>query len=338
MAKERGSIRQNPTPAALPDLCNLGVMLRVLLAVNAFAALALLARDPSPQGLVARMIALAAWVEPILMASVLTVCAARHWLARLRYRLAYVAALILVMAVAWLLAMLMRQPLDSAALVWPPMFWSAIAAACILSWLTLLQQARSPALAEARLMALTARIRPHFLFNSLNAILGVMRSDPRRAEAALEELSELFRALMHDPRELVLLSDEIALARRYLELERLRLGERLKVNWDVASCPPDALMPPLMLQPLLENAVYHGIEPASNPGSIDIRLQRLDQEVRIELSNPVEARHTLDKGNQMALANIRERLMLFFDLEASLDTQVRDGCYTVRIQIPYRRA
>ena len=188
-------------------------------------------------------------------------------------------------------------------------------ASLIAGWRLVMKQTQSPALAEARLMALTARIRPHFLFNSLNGILGIIRNDPRRAEKALEELADLFRALMQDPRELVPLSAEIALCRQYIELERLRLGERVRINWDIEQCPPDALMPPLMLQPLVENAVYHGIEPASDPGAIDIRLLH----------------------NQMALANIRERLTLFYNDTANLDAEVRDGRYIVRIVLPYQR-
>jgi two-component system sensor histidine kinase AlgZ len=210
-------------------------------------------------------------------------------------------------------------------------------ASLIVGWLHLSQQARSPALAEARLMALTARIRPHFLFNSLNGILGIIRSDPRRAEKALEELAELFRALMQDPRELVPLSAEIALCRQYIELERLRLGERVRVNWDIEQCPPDALMPPLMLQPLLENAVYHGIEPASEPGVIDIKLLHSGGNIVIVMSNPHEPSLQRSSGNQMALANIRERLVLFYDLAAHLDAEVRNGAYTVRIVLPYRK-
>ena len=207
----------------------------------------------------------------------------------------------------------------------------------IAGWWLLTNQTRSPALAEARLMALTARIRPHFLFNSLNGILGIIRNDPRRAEKALEELAELFRALLQDPRELVPLSTEIALCRQYIELERLRLGERVRVNWDIEQCPPDALMPPLMLQPLLENAVYHGIEPASDPGAIDIRLLHSGSTIVIVISNPNEDKHTRSTGNQMALANIRERLTLFYGNAANLDADVRDDRYTVRIVLPYRK-
>lgn len=218
--------------------------------------------------------------------------------------------------------------------------WLAVAvslASLIMAWWHFSQQSRSPALVEARLMALTARIRPHFLFNSLNGILGIIRSDPRRAEKALEELAELFRALMQDPRELVPLSAEIALCRQYVELERLRLGERVRVNWDIEQCPPDALMPPLMLQPLLENAVYHGIEPASDPGVIEIKLLHSGSTIVIVMSNPHESSSARATGNQMALTNIRERLALFYADAANLDAEVRDGRYTLRIVLPYRK-
>lgn len=197
----------------------------------------------------------------------------------------------------------------------------------------------TPAMDEARLMALTARIRPHFLYNSLNAVLGTIRSDPRRAETALEEMAELFRALMHDPRELVPLSDEIALCRKYLALERLRLGdERVQVKWDIEHCPPDALMPPLMLQPLLENAVYHGIEPMAEPGPITVGMRTTGSMLVIELGNAHETRHSHAKGNRMALTNIRERLALFFGDAAYLNAEMKDGRYEVRIVLPYQQA
>jgi two-component system sensor histidine kinase AlgZ len=177
------------------------------------------------------------------------------------------------------------------------------------------------------------------LFNSLNAVLGVIREDPRRAETALEELAELFRALMQDNRELAPLSDEIALARKYLEIEHLRLGERLRVKWEVSDCPPDVLAPPLLLQPLIENAVYHGIEPAPEPAEIVVKLSVQGERVRIEIDNPWlgEGNHRKGAGNHMALANLRERLMLFYDLEATLDSSVSDGRYRVRIDLPTRR-
>jgi hypothetical protein len=199
------------------------------------------------------------------------------------------------------------------------------------AYFDLRNRAFSPALAEARLMALTARIRPHFLFNSLNAVLGVIRSDPRRAEAALEELSDLFRVLMRENRELVTLGEEFALCRQYLELERLRLGERLQVVWESTACPQDAQVPPLMLQPLLENAVYHGIEPlAAQPAAVTVARKargRGDPHRAVESRDHGENAH--HAGNRMALDNIRERLMLFYDLEARLETETQDGLFRV---------
>ncbi|HEY6897365.1 MAG TPA: histidine kinase [Rhodocyclaceae bacterium] len=214
---------------------------------------------------------------------------------------------------------------------------AALGLALSLAWVYRRGLTRSPAMAEARLMALTSRIRPHFLFNSLNAVLGTIRSDPRAAETALEEMAELFRALMQDPRHLVPLSDELALCRKYLALERLRLGERVQVQWDVDACPPDALVPPLMLQPLLENAVYHGIEPIDGGGVLIIRIVSAGGMVAMELSNPYEPRHDHAQGNRMAMDNIRERLGLFFGLGASLEHEVRDGRYFVRLVFPYAR-
>ena len=141
---------------------------------------------------------------------------------------------------------------------------------------------------------------------------------------------------MKENRELVLLSDEIGLARQYLGLERLRLGERLRVDWQIDACPPDTLMPPLMLQPLLENAVYHGIEPSEIPATVTISIGMQGQRIRVVISNPLHA-SVHSHGNQMALANIRERLMLFYDLEADLAMHERDGCYTVTVELPLRR-
>jgi len=214
-----------------------------------------------------------------------------------------------------------------------------LAAAALLAYFALRAKAFSPALAEARLQALTARIRPHFLFNSLNAVLSLIRADPRRAETALEELADLFRALMRDHRDLLPLADEIALCRQYLDLEKLRLGERLNVEWGVVEIPEDLKVPPLLLQPLLENAVYYGIEPSNEAGTIRIRFARKGDELHIGLANPCPVGGPASGGNHMAIANIRERLALYYDLEARLETdevELKSGRreYRVRIVLP----
>jgi len=207
----------------------------------------------------------------------------------------------------------------------------------LIAYFRLRARALSPAITEARLQALQARIRPHFLFNSLTAVLSLMRSEPRRAEVALEDLADLFRVLMRDNRELAPLADEVELCRQYLELEQLRLGDRLVIDWNVKSMPGDALVPPLVLQPLLENAVYHGIEPSTTPGVLSINIFLSRDEVHALLRNPYtanSARH--HAGNRMALDNIRERLALHFDAEASLESRVTRDTYEVHIRMPYR--
>src|SRR4029077_10701660 len=195
----------------------------------------------------------------------------------------------------------------SAATILRHALYSLAIAGVLLYYFQLRSKALSPAITEARLQALQARIRPHFLFNSMNAVLSLMRSEPRRAETALEDLADLFRVLMRDNRQLAPLSDEVELCRQYLDLEQLRLGDRLVIDWNVKSMPGDALVPPLVLQPLLENAVYHGIEPSSTPGTVSINLFLSRGEVHAILKNPYRAQGgNHHSGNKMALANVRE--------------------------------
>jgi two-component system sensor histidine kinase AlgZ len=335
------SIPAIPPALRLPDFRNLGVWLRVLLMANGFLLAVALTGNRSLGMLPREVGELAALVEPALLLTLTLLFVLAPFLQRLPVRMAGLLIVLLAVAATAGIGSLLAQLLGGDG-NWRAPLAAGVLALGMLLWFDLSARAHAPALAEARLAALTARIRPHFLFNSLNAVLGVIREDPRRAETALEELSELFRALMQENRELVPLSDEIVLARKYLEIEHLRLGERLRVKWDVRDCPPDILAPPLLLQPLIENAVYHGIEPALAPGEIQVRLAVKGERVRIEIDNPWlgegEARTSSQRaGNHMALANLRERLMLFYDLEATLDSSVSDGRYRVRIDLPGKR-
>ncbi|MFI4925832.1 MAG: sensor histidine kinase, partial [Vicinamibacteria bacterium] len=209
--------------------------------------------------------------------------------------------------------------------------------AVLVGYFRLRTRALSPAIAEARLQALQARIRPHFLFNSLNGVLSLVRRDPERAEEALHDMADLFRVLMRDNRDLAPLADEVELCRAYLELEKLRLGDRLIVEWNVKSMPADALVPPLVLQPICENAVYHGIEPSSQPGTVSVNIFLSKGEVHAVLRNPYRATGgSHHSGNKMALDNVRERLALHFDAEASLESRGGEHAYVVPIRMPYR--
>ena len=336
MPENAPSIRQNlmtPGDASLPDFRQIAVLLRIVLGAHVLALLTVMIATADPAAWPYRAYGIVKFLEPALAAVCVVVALAAP---RLRNLPAWQGWLCVLVIADFATLLTYGAGLRDIAL-WRALWWASVATAAIGSWLHLTLRTRSPALDEARLMALSARIRPHFLFNSLNGILGIMRSDPRRAETALEELAELFRALMQDPRQLVPLSEEIALCRQYIELERLRLGERVRVNWDIDQCPPDALVPPLMLQPLIENSVYHGIEPAAEPGIVDIRLLHSGSSVVIAMSNPNDTMSVRAPGNQMALANIRERLQLFYGQAASLDSDARDGRYTVRIVVPYQR-
>jgi two-component system, LytTR family, sensor histidine kinase AlgZ len=333
------SIRHNPVATALPDFRNLGVWLRILLGSNLLGLLWVLARNNDWHQLIAEFIDIALWLEPPLFVLLPLLHLSNPWLAALPHRfgkLAVMALVLLVVGVQHLAFTTFFGDFITGTGLAHALFWAGLGALCMLGYFSWRNTRYSPALAEARLLALTARIRPHFLYNSLNAVLGVIRHDPKRAEKALEELSDLFRVLMKENRELVLLSDEIGLARQYLELERLRLGERLRIDWQIDACPPDTLMPPLMLQPLLENAVYHGIEPSETPATVTVCIGTQGKRIRVTISNPMHA-SVHSHGNQMALANIRERLMLFYDLEAELTMLERNGCYTVTVELPLRR-
>ncbi|MHB1951319.1 MAG: sensor histidine kinase [Acidiferrobacteraceae bacterium] len=193
---------------------------------------------------------------------------------------------------------------------------------------------------ELRMQALQSRIRPHFLFNSMNSIASLTRTDPSRAEAALQDLADLFRVLLADARKLVPMSAEREISRQYLEIEKLRLGDRLKVNWNVSNVPRNALIPALTLQPLLENAIYHGIEPRFGGGTVRIDLwTESEQRLNVLISNPLPETpgRAHGKGNRIALDNLRQRLETYFGAEATLQTFEEGGQYHVKVKMPIMR-
>jgi two-component system sensor histidine kinase AlgZ len=331
------SIRQSPYPDLLPDFRNLGVIARVLVAVNLLAALGVTFAAPDLARAYEHFVQAAAYLEPLLLMELVALSSVSVLLAKLPYRTGYAAIVAIVMALTavyhGLVSQVSTEPAVSLA---RSVVLSGLVAAALLGYLRLRAKAYSPALAEARLQALQARIRPHFLFNSLNAVLALIRRDPRRAERALENLADLFRTLMSEPRQFVRLADEIALLERYAGLEQLRLGERLRITWELDAAPSDALMPPLVLQPLLENAVFHGVEPGTAPGEVLVHIERRGDRVLARIENPFIEEQQRRAGNRMALDNIRERLALFFDAEAHIRTSASNSRYRVEIEMPYK--
>ncbi len=322
----------------LPNFCNLGIMLRLLLVVNALCIAAAVVRG-SGQDVWEQYLLISVVAQPVIIMSLVVGCALRRPLAKLGYwrGVAAIFALeALIGAGFWYLLQSMlpfSQPISP----WQYAFSFLFVTSVVLLYFDLRARSLSPALTEARLQALQARIRPHFLFNSINAVLSLIRAEPKQAERMLEDMADLFRVLMADNRKLVPLADEIALCRKYLAIENIRLGDRLTVKWNIDAMPDVAMVPPLILQPLVENAVYHGIEPHEGGGEIAIGIERKGKQVVIRLANPYDSRSTHVSGNRMAIANIRERLQLHFDAEASLKAEVFAEQYVVTIVMPVEK-
>jgi len=190
--------------------------------------------------------------------------------------------------------------------------------------------------AQSRISALQALIRPHFLFNSMNTIASLTRSNPRQAEEAVEDLADLMRANLNSTGERTTLKQELETAAIYQRIEKLRLGDRLRVKWDVADLPMRALIPGLTIQPLLENAIYHGIELLPEGGEVTVSGKRIDDALDIRISNPIAADQSRKTGgNKMAMSNIRQRFELAYGHQAMVDVQESDNEYSVQLRFPY---
>jgi two-component system sensor histidine kinase AlgZ len=216
-------------------------------------------------------------------------------------------------------------------------FAVAIVAAAFLRYLLVRSRWRAQlmAQADARVQALQARIRPHFLFNSLNTIASLVPVDPKNAESAIEDLADIFRGSMRRADQPISLADELGLARQYLEMEKRRLGERLQIDWRVAELPANAAIFPLMLQPLLENAVGHGIQANPEGGKVSVYGRSEGDQVVITIANPVAPKGHVVPGNGMAIPNIRDRLRLAYGSRASLVTYHNDEQFYVIMSLPY---
>ena len=189
---------------------------------------------------------------------------------------------------------------------------------------------------QARISALQAVIRPHFLFNSMNTIASLTRTNPRQAEEAVEDLSDLLRANLGGSGDRTSLKEELEVAAIYQRIEKLRLGDRLSVRWDIADLPMRALIPSLTIQPLLENAIYHGIELLPDGGEVTVTGIRDGEFLVITISNPVAPGIKRSKdGNKMAMSNIRQRFELAYDNRASVDVVDTDTKFTVTLRFPY---
>ncbi len=325
LAEERGRLQAQA--AAAFDVCHPALALRALLLVQAALAVVALAGATSLAGWAARQAVLCFGGLFATLIWLVVVCALRAPL-RQRSTATRAAAVLGLGAAAALLAWL---PLAWAGMVGvgPAAPFSAAGAAAagaalaaaLWAWLDLRSRIWHPANASARLAELQSRIRPHFLFNALNTALALVRVDPAKAETVLEDLAQLFRVALAEAGASVSLEEEIDLARRYLAIEEVRFGARLQVHWEVDPRVFAARVPPLVLQPLVENAVRHGIEPATQGGVVSLRAQLQRGQVTVLVSNTLsdDPSRPASPGHGMALHNVRERLRLLHDVAAQCD-------------------
>jgi two-component system sensor histidine kinase AlgZ len=323
-----------PARALVFDACQVGVVLRAVLFIEAVIAVAALFGVATLLDWLNRWSLFTAGALPATLVWLIVACSLKKPLARLAGPVQQLAG-VLLGAVAGLYGC---GILNLVGLL-EPAPWLACAAsgallsAVLVAALVLRARGRMPAATAARLSELQARIRPHFLFNTLNTAIALVRAEPAKAEALLEDLSDLFRHALIDLDESVTLADEIALAQRYLAIEQLRFGDRIQVEWVLDPDASAALVPPLLLQPLVENAVRHGVEPSAVGAQIRISTQRRGAIVVIKVTNTVPAGPG-EAGHGQALANVRDRLKLLHDVQSDFKSGLRDGVFQVRIEVP----
>jgi two-component system sensor histidine kinase AlgZ len=339
MSRDSGTTRAKHRQEALflPSFCDIRMVFAVVVIAELLAFVLVLAGYHievwSHLGLVSL------FVQLVALTSAAVLCMVRPLLARTGNTAAAISSYLLLLLITALISELafqtggLGQPLtgntDHPGFLFRNLGISAIMSALVLRYLYVQHQWRQQiqAEAQARVQALQARIRPHFLFNSMNSIAALTRSDPVRAEQAVQDLSDLFRVTLQEASERVTLDDEISVAERYLRMEALRLGDRLRVEWDIDRLPRKRWVPSLILQPLLENAIYHGIEPSPQGGRIRITGWAEGKRITIKISNPRAASgaDAHRKGNQIALENIRLRLQLAFGEQAGVAlTEIAD--------------
>jgi len=336
----------------LPNFCNGLTLLNVIVIAEMLAFVVTLVTRRIFDNLFEDLLIISIFIQWIALSSAASMCALRKYLNRLpnqgAFGMAYLLLLCVTLAVSeaamWLLWLFDKTPAPHpdwyAYFLIQNLSVAAIVIALALRYLMARQQLRRHTLSEARakMQALRARLRPHFLFNSMNIIASLTRSAPTKAEAAIEDMADLFRMMLGDDENLVPIKNEIALAKKYLNLEALRLDSRLNVDWDVGKFPRKAIMPILTLQPLLENAIQHGIEPLPMGGSIGVRLWEENDYIVIRIANPIPpgTAQKPKKTGASTLDDIRQRLTSHYGDSARLEVLNENGRFTVTVTLPMR--
>lgn len=341
--------------AYLPDFCSAGTIFVVMLVAELVAIVLTLAAVPPPGRFLIELGETSLYALWFALLASAILCRMRGRVERLGKLKAFIVSFLLLAALCLLLAeaawQLTVRFSEVAVLqgthgefLLRTFAISAIVIALAMRYLYVSSEwQRSIALeAQSRVSALQALIRPHFLFNSLNTIASLSRSDPPRAEEAVEDLADLMRANLGGPRDRATLREEIEIAATYQRIEKLRLGDRLQIKWALDELPMQALLPSLTLQPLIENAIYHGVELVPEGGEVTVTGKRRNGRLHIEIENPrpregppTDRRRT---GNRMALSNIRQRFELAYGVRGAVTIEERDESFVVRLDFPYDEA
>lgn len=344
------SVRRPRDAFFLPNFCDVRMVFAVVVIGELLAFVLTLAPFAPGGERWSQLSVISLFVQWVGLTSAAVLCYTRLYLGRLRENtaatLSYVLLLLVTLVLseaAYRIALLTGYgweitPYWHAELLLRNLAISAVVNAVTLRYFYVQHQWQQQVKAEslARIAALQARIRPHFLFNSMNTIASLTRSDPVLAEEAVIDLADLFRHSLADAGQQVTLAEEFELSRRYLRIEQLRLGERLRVDWDVAALPSDALLPPLSVQPLLENAVYHGIEALAGGGTIRVHGQRDGATLVLNIDNPAPEKNIKARsGNRMALENIRLRFEALHGAHGQLRTEQHEHSFHVELRFPY---
>jgi len=337
-------------PHWLPDFCSLPVLFAVMVVAELLVLVAEIAPSDETRPLLPRLATVSVFAQWLALVCAVCLCKLRPQLEKLSPWLGVLAAYALMLAITVIgsalvfeidhqLGLNLTLPAQfQGRFVWRSAALCALIGAALLRYFYVLEQwrARVRAEAKARFEALQARIRPHFLFNSMNTIASLIRSRPADAERAVEDLSDLFRSALGNDAAPSTLGAELDLVRRYLDIEKLRLGGRLRLDMDVTALPDELPVPALLLQPLVENAIYHGIQQLPDGGSVSLRGYREHDRVILEITNPcpsapvpVAARHG------MALANTRARIEHHFGARGALQVRQRPGEFVCVITLPH---
>jgi two-component system, LytTR family, sensor histidine kinase AlgZ len=333
---------QRSKPAVLIfDACHVGVVLRAVLFVQAAVLVAVGFGTDDFEAWLFRLAFVTAGAIVAVLLWLCVACMLKKHLAKLHLRTQVAAGIAMGIAAAlYGVGVLHATGLMRGSTPWVS---SAAAgawmSAVLIAGLIWRAKARIPADTAARLVELQSRIRPHFLFNALNSAIALVRDDPKRAEAVLEDLSEVFRHALASSQHAVSLGDELDVAQRYLAIEQVRFGERMKLEWSIDHGASHAKVPPLVLQPLVENAVKHGVEASPQVCTIKVSTTVRNGRVIVRVTNTMDpslaaSAAPKNKGNGMALANVRERLQLLHDVEARFEARAVDGLFQARMEFP----